>query len=127
MSTDDAAAEAATPRTPAKAAVGQMTATNDVEANYLTCAALVKEAAAAGCAILMLPECFAYIGVAGTDALKVMEPLDGPLMARYRQLAKEHNIWLSLGVRGGKDLRAHAGAKPPPVCIQVHRLPPSTS
>jgi hypothetical protein len=45
----------------------------------------------------MLPECFAFIGVAGTDALAVMEPLDGPLMARYRQLAKEHSIWLSLG------------------------------
>lgn len=44
-----------------------------------------------------LPECFAYIGVAGTDALAVMESLDGPLMARYRQLARDHSIWLSLG------------------------------
>lgn len=103
MPSADAGGDAATTPTSArkaKAAVGQMTATNDIEANFNTCAALVKEAAIQGCAILMLPECFAYIGVAGTDALAVMEPLDGPLMARYRQLAKEHNIWLSLGARG---------------------------
>ena len=82
----------------ARAAVGQMTATDDVETNFATCARLAKEAADAGCAILMLPECFAFIGVAGTDALRVMEPLDGPLMGRYRQLARDCGIWLSLGV-----------------------------
>ena len=80
-----------------KAAVGQMRATNDLEANFETCSTLASAAASQGCSILFLPECFAYIGIAGNDALAVMEPLDGPLMARYRQLAKDTGVWLSLG------------------------------
>ena len=80
-----------------KAAVGQMRATNDLEANFETCSTLARAAASQGCSILFLPECFAYIGMAGIDALAVMEPLDGPLMARYRQLAKDTGVWLSLG------------------------------
>ena len=80
-----------------KAAVGQMTATNDLDANFQTCSTLAKEASSQGCSILFLPECFAYIGIAGTDALAVMEPLDGPLMGRYRALAKDTGVWLSLG------------------------------
>jgi len=78
-------------------AVGQMCSTNDVEANFATCASLARQAKEAGCHILCLPECFAFIGVAGSDALDVMEPLDGPLMARYRALARDHGLWLSLG------------------------------
>lgn len=74
-----------------------MRATNDVEANFETCSTLARAAASQGCSILFLPECFAYIGIAGNDALAVMEPLDGPLMARYRQLAKDTGVWLSLG------------------------------
>ena len=80
-----------------KAAVGQMRATNDLEANFETCSTLARAAASQGCSILFLPECFAYIGMAGNDALAVMEPLNGPLMARYRQLAKDTGVWLSLG------------------------------
>jgi len=74
-----------------------MRATNDLEANFETCSTLARAAASQGCSILFLPECFAYIGMAGNDALAVMEPLDGPLMARYRQLAKDTGVWLSLG------------------------------
>ena len=68
-----------------------------MEANFETCSTLASAAASQGCSILFLPECFAYIGIAGNDALAVMEPLDGPLMARYRQLAKDTGVWLSLG------------------------------
>ena len=56
----------------AKVAVGQMCATSDLDKNYETCAALARDAAAQGCKLLCLPECFAYIGIAGTDALAVM-------------------------------------------------------
>ena len=73
--------------------------TNDLDANFDTCASLVQQAASRGCVLLALPECFAYIGVKGTDALGVMEPLDGPVMARYRELARQHGVWLSLGIR----------------------------
>ena len=96
-----AAAAMSTTASPARGtsriAVGQMCATNDLDANFATCASLVQQAASRGCVLLALPECFAYIGVKGTDALGVMEPLDGPVMARYRELARQHGVWLSLG------------------------------
>ena len=96
-----AAAAMSTTASPARGAsriaVGQMCATNDLDANFDTCASLVQQAASRGCVLLALPECFAYIGVKGTDALGVMEPLDGPVMARYRELARQHGVWLSLG------------------------------
>ena len=64
--------------------------------------------------MLFLPECFAFIGVKGTDALAVMEPLDGPLLGRYRELAAKHRLWLSLGGfpetgpdRGDRRFNAH--------------------
>ena len=78
-------------------AVGQMSASSDVEKNLEVVADLCARAKDRGCAMLFLPECFAFIGVKGTDALAVMEPLDGPLLGRYRELAARHRLWLSLG------------------------------
>jgi len=78
-------------------AVGQMSASSDVERNLEVVADLCARAKDRGCAMLFLPECFAFIGVKGTDALAVMEPLDGPLLGRYRELAARHRLWLSLG------------------------------
>jgi hypothetical protein len=59
MSSDDASRDGDAAATPprarkARAAVGQMTATADIDANFNVCAKLAKEAAAAGCAILMV-------------------------------------------------------------------------
>ena len=87
-------------------AVGQMCASSDVEKNFEVVADLCSQAKDRGCAMLFLPECFAFIGVKGTDALAVMEPLDGPLLGRYRELAARHRLWLSLGgfAEKGPDL-----------------------
>lgn len=43
-------------------AVGQMTATNNIDANFAACSRLAKSAADEGCGLLALPECFAFIG-----------------------------------------------------------------
>jgi len=95
-------------------AVGQMCASSDVEKNLEVVADLCARAKDRGCAMLFLPECFAFIGVKGTDALAVMEPLDGPLLGRYRELAAKHRLWLSLGGfpetgpdRGDRRFNAH--------------------
>eukprot|EP00959_Pyramimonas_sp_CCMP1952_P274821 5745104-Pyramimonas_sp.AAC.1 len=47
--------------------------------------------------MIFLPECFNYIGVNLFDGLNIAEPIDGPMMARYRSLAKKSGLWLSLG------------------------------
>lgn len=81
----------------ARIAAAQMTSINDVSANFATCSRLVKEAVTAGAKLLCFPENFSYVGAITGDSLKIAEPLDGPIMNKYRSLARESNIWLSLG------------------------------
>ncbi|GAB4836508.1 Deaminated glutathione amidase, chloroplastic/cytosolic [Ancistrocladus abbreviatus] len=80
-----------------RVAVAQMTSANDIAANFSTCSRLVKEAAAAGAKFLCFPESFSYIGAGEGDSVKIAETLDGPIMKGYCALARESNIWLSLG------------------------------
>jgi len=74
-----------------------MTAVGSTDQNFSTCAKLAQEASSAGAAMLFLPECFSFIGLAQTESLAVAEPLSGPLMSRYRALARDTQLWLSLG------------------------------
>jgi deaminated glutathione amidase len=80
-----------------RVAVAQMTSTADPEHNFGMCASLAEQAARGGARFLFLPECFAFIGERQQDALAFSQPLSGPLMARYRDLARRHRLWLSLG------------------------------
>ncbi|WIA37182.1 hypothetical protein OEZ86_014137 [Tetradesmus obliquus] len=100
VSASSPAAAAAAPSQPgrrSKVAVGQMTSVGDQLANFNTCKQLAEQAAAAGCSMLFLPECFSFIGASQPESLSKAEPLDGPAMARYRQLARDTGLWLSLG------------------------------
>ena len=74
-----------------------MRAVNDAAVNFATCKALVAEAARKKCRIVFFPECFSFIGAKPGEAQSAAEALDGPTMGRYRELAQEHGIWLSLG------------------------------
>ena len=47
--------------------------------------------------MLFLPECFSFIGASQPESLRSAQPLDGPLMRRYCEMAREHGMWLSLG------------------------------
>lgn len=89
-------------------AVGQMTATSEIEQNFATCASLVRQAKARGAHLLSLPECFAFMGENDTDLLAFMRPLEDELMGRYRALAQEYALWLSLG---GFQERAEGGER----------------
>ncbi|NXW86760.1 NIT1 amidase, partial [Alopecoenas beccarii] len=85
-------------------AVAQVTSTPDKERNFAGCAALVREAAGRGAAIVFLPEGFDFIGTNMAQTLGLAEPLDGDIMGRYANLARECGVWLSLGgfhERGG--------------------------
>lgn len=80
-----------------RVAAGQMTSVNDLSANFVTCSRLAKEAASAGAKLLCLPENFSYVGNLSGESVKVAEPLDGPIMKSYCALARDSNMWLSLG------------------------------
>ncbi|KAM9624156.1 deaminated glutathione amidase isoform 4-T4 [Morphnus guianensis] len=78
-------------------AVGQVTSTPDKELNFAICAGLVREATHRGACLVFLPEGFDYIGSNTAQTLSLAEGLDGDLMGRYAELAKEYGVWLSLG------------------------------
>ena len=75
----------------------QMCSVNDVRQNLAAASTLVGEAASKGCKIVFLPECFSFIGAKAGEAQTIAEPLDGPTIAEYKQLARRHSVWLSLG------------------------------
>lgn len=80
-----------------KIALVQLTSTDDIEANFKKCANFIGSAAQQGAEIVFLPENFAHMPMHSTDGFATAEPATGPLIARYRDLAKNYNTWLSLG------------------------------
>jgi predicted amidohydrolase len=84
-----------------RVAAVQMCATDDVSANLARARDLVREAAAAGAALVGLPENFAYLGGDRDHKLAISESLDGapdgPIFAAMKTLAVETGVWLLLG------------------------------
>ncbi|XP_069028303.1 deaminated glutathione amidase [Embiotoca jacksoni] len=79
------------------AAVCQVTATPDKEANFSACEQLVEEAKERGAGMVFLPEGFDYIGSSREETLSLSETLDGDIICRYTRLARKSQVWLSLG------------------------------
>ncbi|KAJ8007933.1 hypothetical protein DPEC_G00099330 [Dallia pectoralis] len=79
------------------AAVCQVTATPDKEANFTSCKQLVKRAKEGGASMVFLPEGFDYIGSSREETLGLSEDLTGYTISRYTRLAKKLGVWLSLG------------------------------
>src|SRR5690349_18112188 len=79
-------------------AVAQMTSTPDVGHNLDVAARLVTKAKAQGAQLLVLPECFAYLGPDGgqRDIAETL-PQGGPILARCREWAQKEQIELVLG------------------------------
>ncbi len=79
------------------AAAGQLCSTDDVARNLQTCRRLAASAAERGAALLVLPECFAFLGRRERDKMAVAERLEGepgPILATLMELARNHQIWL---------------------------------
>lgn len=79
------------------AAVCQVTATPDKEANFSACKQLLEEARQRGACMVFLPEGFDYIGSSREETLSLSETLGGDTISRYTQLARKLEVWLSLG------------------------------
>ncbi len=93
----------------------QMCSSDDLAANLATCRALVGQAAAEGARLVVLPECFSFLGRKEGDKLAISEAIDlptasgaaarsgeagpagsgrGPILSTLRELAAAHGLWL---------------------------------
>ena len=78
-----------------KIAAVQMVSTPDWAANRETAARLVRQAAAAGAALVALPEYFCLMGRRDTDKLALAEaPGAGPIQDFLAGMARECGVWL---------------------------------
>ena len=90
-------------------AAAQMVSTPDPAENCKTAGRLVREAAAAGAQLVLLPEYWAVLGGNEHDKVAIAEPAgDGPLQNFLANLARECGIWL-LG--GTLPLKSHQSGK----------------
>ncbi|MDE2080468.1 MAG: carbon-nitrogen hydrolase family protein [Burkholderiales bacterium] len=78
-----------------KIAAVQMVSGPAWAANREAAARLVAQAAAAGAALVVLPEYFCLMGRHDTDKLALAEPAgDGPIQRFLADLARAHGLWL---------------------------------
>ncbi|XP_054924900.1 nitrilase and fragile histidine triad fusion protein NitFhit isoform X2 [Dermacentor andersoni] len=78
-------------------AVCQVTSTSDKAANFETCSALIQKARERGAQVVFLPEAVDFIAEKKAQAYELAEPLDGPIVTKYKELARKLGVWLSLG------------------------------
>ena len=74
-----------------------MTSTPDKEATFAQLSALVNRAKTRGALMTFLPECADYVSDSRDQAVALAEPLEGPTVSRYRELARSLKMWLSVG------------------------------
>ncbi|XP_077983209.1 deaminated glutathione amidase-like [Glandiceps talaboti] len=78
-------------------AVCQLNCKADKEANLQTCSELITAAKQKGAKMTFLPEAFDYIADNREKSIAMAEPLDGHVVQTMKSLARQHDMWLSLG------------------------------
>ncbi|XP_074599306.1 deaminated glutathione amidase-like isoform X2 [Brevipalpus obovatus] len=78
-------------------AVCQMNCKDNKDDNFKSGEKLIREAAGLKCSMVFLPECFDIICDSRKAIMANLEPIEGDLIGKYRQLAAECKVWLSLG------------------------------
>src|SRR5690349_10722234 len=91
-----------------RVAAVQMRSGADLAQNLTVCRDLTGRAAAEGARLVVLPECFAFLGRGEGDKMAVAEALDGPVVGTLRELAIEHGAWI---VGGGMPETVPGDAK----------------
>ena len=81
---------------PVTCAVVQLCSTQDVEQNLQTAARFIREAGAAGAQIVATPENTAFLRTDPTAAAPT-QTLDGPIVSRLREVARDAGVWLIIG------------------------------
>ena len=69
----------------------------DKLANFNIYSKFIIQAAAKKCKVAFLPEAFDFIGTSSKETFSLAEPLNGELVTKLKDIARENKIWLSLG------------------------------
>ncbi len=77
----------------------QLCSSNDLAANLARCRELTAQATAEGAQLVVLPECFSFLGRGEGEKLRHAESFDdpggaGPVLGTLRELAARHAIWI---------------------------------
>src|SRR5687768_5946844 len=76
----------------------QMCSTDDLGANLSRARSLAAEGASRGANLVILPECFAFLGRKEGDKMAFAEVLDparpGPILAALTEIATTHKLWV---------------------------------
>ncbi|KAK3908981.1 Nitrilase and fragile histidine triad fusion protein NitFhit, partial [Frankliniella fusca] len=78
-------------------AVCQMTATDNKRENFEICRELISSAKKFNAQVVFFPEACDYVAKNKAQTIEMAEDLSGPTLSAFKELAKEHNVWLSLG------------------------------
>ncbi|XP_051157563.1 deaminated glutathione amidase [Leptopilina boulardi] len=78
-------------------AICQMTSVSDKEKNFQIVRDLTREAKQKNASIAFFPEACDYLADNKQDIVGMAENLEGNIVKKYKQLASEEKIWLSLG------------------------------
>ena len=96
-----------------KVAALQMTTGPDVTANLETAGALLDEAAQRGAKLAVLPENFAFMGLADADKRKVAEAEGaGPIQDFLSRKARENKLWIIGGTAPIRARSEHRAGEP---------------
>jgi predicted amidohydrolase len=93
-----------------RVAAVQLCSTHDLVANLARCRELTAQAAAEGAQLVVLPECFSFLGRRDGEKLQHAESFEagepgaepGPVLAALRELTVRHGVWI---VGGGTPER----------------------
>ena len=94
-----------------KVAALQMVSTPDVQRNLEAAAALMRDAAAAGAQLVVLPEYFCFMGARDTDKLAIAELPD----ASEHEVAELERAGVDAVLVAAGDVAALVPAEPPDV------------
>jgi len=78
-------------------AVTQLTCTHEKEKNFEKCKNMIVRAKELGCRMIFFPECTDYVGRNRQEALDLAENSEGPTIKAFSELAKQNQIWISIG------------------------------
>ncbi|KAJ1363935.1 Nitrilase and fragile histidine triad fusion protein NitFhit [Parelaphostrongylus tenuis] len=84
-------------------AVCQLTNDHDIERNIDVCKNMVERARSRDCKMIFFPECFDYVGRSKEENISLATEEQGPIMDRFRDLARNYGLWISLGGLHNKD------------------------